>query len=110
MRIDEEKEKSHERKDTMQFGIGILVGFALSVICLIRVETGCARHTFDVAYQKGYEDAEMQYKKAVKPVIFEENTADVHFVCPCCGRETVSEWKHRPQYCADCGCKIDWEE
>ncbi len=31
----------------MQFGIGILVGFALSVICLIRVETGCARHTFD---------------------------------------------------------------
>lgn len=94
----------------MQFGIGILVGFALSVICLIRVETGCARNTFDVAYQKGYEDAEMRYKKAIKPVIFEENTVDVHFVCPCCGRHTVSEWEHRPQYCADCGCKIDWEE
>ena len=94
----------------MQFGIGMLVGFALSAICLIRVETGCARHTFDVAYQKGYEDAEMRYKKAVKPVIFEENTVDVHFVCPCCGRETVSEWEHKPKYCADCGCKIDWED
>ena len=33
----------------MQFGIGVLFGFALSAICLIRVETGCARHTFDVA-------------------------------------------------------------
>lgn len=99
-----------ERKDTMQFGIGILVGFALSAICLIRVETGCARHTFDVAYQKGYEDAEMKYKKAVKPVILEENSVDVDFVCPCCGRETVTEWEYRPQYCAYCGCKIDWEE
>lgn len=94
----------------MQFGLGVLAGFALSMIWLIRVEAGCARHTFYTAYWKGCEDTEMKYKKAVKPIILAENTVDVHFICPCCGREMVTEWERRPQYCADCGCKIDWEE
>lgn len=39
----------------MQFGIGILVGFALSVICLIRVETDCARHTLRGIFTKIHE-------------------------------------------------------
>ena len=97
----------------MQFGIGVVFGFILfTVIGSITYMKRVAHIREDGywGYWKGYEDAEMRYKKAVKPVIFEENTADVHFVCPCCGRETVSEWEHIPQYCVDCGCKIDWEE
>ena len=94
----------------MQFGIGILVGFALSTICLIRVETGCARHTFDVAYQKGYEDAEMQYKKAVKPIILDELNGDIDYECPLCGKQVMSDAESRNNYCGECGCKFDWSE
>lgn len=94
----------------MQFGIGVLAGFALCVFCLIRVEMDWARRIREKAYWLGYEDAEMKYKKAVKPVILEEDTVNVDFECPCCGREMITEWECRPQYCADCGCKIDWED
>lgn len=94
----------------MQFGIVVVFGFILFTVIGSITDMKRVIRIREEGYQKGYEDAEMQYKKAVKPVIFEENTVDVDFVCPCCGRETVSEWEHIPQYCTDCGCKIDWEE
>lgn len=94
----------------MQFGIGVLFGFALFTVIGSVTDMRRVIRIREEGYWKGYEDAEMQYKKAVKPIIFGKNTAYVEFVCPCCGRHMVSEWEHRPQYCADCGCKIDWEE
>ena len=94
----------------MQFGIGVIFGFVLFTVIDSITDMKRVIRIREEGYQKGYVDAEMQYKKAVKPVILEENTVDVDFECPCCGRHTVSEWEHRPQYCADCGCKIDWEE
>ena len=92
----------------MQFGIGVLFGFVVCGLCFFRVETSWAEYVRNKVYQRGYEDAEMKYNKSVKTVILEENTVDVDFECPCCGRKTVSKWEYRPQYCADCGCKIDW--
>lgn len=94
----------------MQFGIGVLFGFALFTVIGSVTDMRRVIRIREEGYRMGYEDAEMQYKKAVKPVIFEENAVDVDFECPCCGRHTVSEWEYIPQYCADCGCKIDWEE
>lgn len=94
----------------MQFGIGVVFGFILFTVIGSITDMRRVIRIREEGYRMGYEDAEMQYKKAVKPVILEENTVDVDFICPCCGRHTVSEWEHRPQYCADCGCKIDWED
>ena len=94
----------------MQFIIGVSIGILIMALVFRSTEDGVLKCEREKSYWQGYEDAEMKYKKAVKPVILAENTVDVDFECPCCGRHTVSEWEHRPQYCADCGCKIDWED
>ena len=32
------------------------------------------------------------------------------FNCPCCGEELTSDEYHQPNFCPNCGQKLDWRE